>query len=127
MSAKVKLSANGYIEFWCPGCDEEHQINVNPGRWTWNGNPESPTFKPSVLVRSGHFVEERGNKETCWCTYAKDHPKEEDLPRCHRCHSFVTDGKIQFLADSSHSLAGKTVDLPGWNEMAETRNKKAES
>ena len=28
------------------------------------------------------------------------------------CHSFVTDGRIQFLADSNHALAGQTVDLP---------------
>ena len=29
-----------------------------------------------------------------------------------RCHSFVTDGRIQFLSDSTHVLAGQTVDLP---------------
>jgi hypothetical protein len=29
-----------------------------------------------------------------------------------RCHSFVTDGRIQFLSDSTHALAGQTVDLP---------------
>lgn len=29
-----------------------------------------------------------------------------------RCHSFVRDGKIEFLNDSTHSLAGQTVDLP---------------
>ena len=28
------------------------------------------------------------------------------------CHSFVTDGRIQFLGDCTHSLAGQTVDLP---------------
>jgi hypothetical protein len=28
------------------------------------------------------------------------------------CHSFVTDGRIQFLTDSNHALAGQTVDLP---------------
>ena len=115
---RADVQANGYIAFFCPGCQEEHQISVNPGRWTWNQNPEMPTFNPSVLVRSGHFVEERGNKSTCWCTYAAEHPEEKDLPRCHRCHSFVRDGKIQFLADSSHALAGKTVDLPEWGANA---------
>ena len=30
------------------------------------------------------------------------------------CHSFVTDGRIQFLADCTHALAGQTVDLPEW-------------
>ena len=33
-------------------------------------------------------------------------------PGCQRCHSFVRDGKIRFLADSYHELAGQTVDLP---------------
>jgi len=28
------------------------------------------------------------------------------------CHSYVTDGRIQFLADCTHALAGLTVDLP---------------
>jgi hypothetical protein len=30
------------------------------------------------------------------------------------CHSFVIDGRIQFLSDSTHVLAGQTVDLPKW-------------
>lgn len=29
-----------------------------------------------------------------------------------RCHSFITDGKIQYLSDCFHELAGQTVDLP---------------
>jgi len=32
-----------------------------------------------------------------------------------RCHSFVVDGRIQFLQDSEHELAGQTVDLPDPN------------
>jgi len=28
------------------------------------------------------------------------------------CHSFIRDGKIQFLGDCTHALAGQTVDLP---------------
>jgi len=30
------------------------------------------------------------------------------------CYSFVTAGRIQFLSDCTHILAGKTVDLPDW-------------
>jgi hypothetical protein len=33
------------------------------------------------------------------------------------CHSYVTDGKIRFLDDCTHELAGKTVeleDVPDW-------------
>ncbi|MCP8600812.1 anaerobic dehydrogenase, partial [Acinetobacter baumannii] len=28
-----------------------------------------------------------------------------------RCHLFLTDGKIQFLSDCHHELAGLTVDM----------------
>jgi hypothetical protein len=34
-----------------------------------------------------------------------------------RCHSYVRDGKIEFLNDSTHKLAGQTVplpDMPDW-------------
>jgi hypothetical protein len=31
------------------------------------------------------------------------------------CHSYVTNGRIQFLSDCHHSLAGQTVELPDWD------------
>jgi len=37
-----------------------------------------------------------------------------DFPAA-RCHSIVTDGKIAFLTDCFHTLAGQTVDLPDWD------------
>jgi len=30
----------------------------------------------------------------------------------YRCHSFVRDGRIEFLSDCTHALKGQTVDLP---------------
>ncbi len=30
------------------------------------------------------------------------------------CHSFLTDGRIQFLDDCTHAMAGQTVDLPSF-------------
>ena len=35
----------------------------------------------------------------------KDNPKS-------RCHSFVKDGRIQFLLDCYHRLKGQTIELP---------------
>ena len=32
------------------------------------------------------------------------------------CHSFVTNGRIQYLGDCTHKLAGQTVDLPDWED-----------
>lgn len=84
------------------------------GAWTWNGNIESPTFSPSILVQCGHYAPGRANPESCWCTYNAEHPDDPSGFICYACHSFVTDGKIQFLADSTHKLSGQTVDLPEW-------------
>lgn len=75
----------------CPGCRDSHLITVRAeGQsrpvWTWNGSLDAPTVTPSLLC-------------------------EPDDP-ANRCHSFITDGRIQFLADCHHALAGQTVLLP---------------
>ncbi|MFN7131180.1 MAG: DUF6527 family protein [Myxococcales bacterium] len=105
---KTNRTADGATLFWCPGCDEPHALNDT---WTISGTPESPTFSPSVLVTSGHYVD--GNTETCWCTYEARSGKRAPF-KCDRCHSFVRDGRIEFLSDSTHKLAGQTVELPKW-------------
>jgi len=68
--------------FFCPGCKDLHPFDK---RWTFNNNFQKPTFTPSLLCNQ--------------------HDPET------RCHSFVTDGRIQFLGDCHHELAGQTVDL----------------
>ena len=86
--AKLKTDAND-ARFHCPGCECSHRlIVVGEGAWGWNGDTEKPTLTPSILWQSG----------------------DENGPIV--CHSFVTDGKIQFLGDCTHTLAGSTVDLP---------------
>jgi hypothetical protein len=74
--------------FFCPACQYGHWIDTAPGRWTFNGDMEKPTISPSVLTVG---IEPR-------------------------CHSFVRDGKIQFLGDCTHKMAGQTVDLPDWED-----------
>lgn len=70
--------------FHCPGCGYLHPFEVP--HWTWNGSLEKPTFNPSLLV-------------------GQHDPKI-------RCHSYVREGRIEFLSDCHHALAGQTVDLP---------------
>jgi hypothetical protein len=53
------------------------------GCWTWNGRTDEPTLRPSVLTTNHLF----------------------------RCHSWINDGKAQFLADCTHELANQTVEL----------------
>jgi hypothetical protein len=115
LGTKLRTIEGGRLGFWCPGCEEPHMITVDgTGAWTWNGNIESPTFSPSILVQCGHYAPGRANPESCWCTYNAEHPDDPSGFICYACHSFVTDGKIQFLADSTHKLSGQTVDLPEW-------------
>lgn len=97
--------------FHCPGCEEDHTVNAS---WGWNGSVDAPTFTPSVLVTCGHYAPHWKPGDNCWCTFNAEHADDPSSFACHRCHSFVTDGRIQFLADSTHKLAGLTIDLPDW-------------
>lgn len=109
--AKVKLLSDGTILYRCP-CGDTHAINRTT--WSFNGDVERPTFSPSVLATSGHYVPAHKNDGSCWCTYAKEHPDEKLPVSCYRCHSFVQDGVVQFLGDCTHALAGKSVPLEDW-------------
>jgi len=113
LSATLRSVEDGGIAFYCPGCNSAHVIYTGAGagsRWGYNGNPESPTFTPSVLVRSGHFVPGHEAGTDCWCTW-KDKDEFTEM-KCTVCHSFVTNGQILFLGDCTHPLAGQTVPLP---------------
>lgn len=100
------------LVFFCPGCECGHEVYTGDGthpRWGFNGDDERPTLTPSILIRTGHHAD---GQRPCWCDYNREHPEEPVHCKCGVCHSFVTEGKIQFLSDSTHALAGQTVDLP---------------
>lgn len=85
------------LVFECPGCGSLHAPNVEPegnvGPWSWNGSTDRPTLSPSVLIR--------------WTRRPENAAPVDEV-----CHSFVRDGRIEFLSDCTHGLAGSTVDLP---------------
>jgi hypothetical protein len=117
----------GY-SFKCPGCKDRHVIHTGPDTahpiWGFNGDVNKPTFTPSLLTRCGHFVPGHEN-EPCWCTFYKDSPeaaKADKAFRCYICHSIITDGRIQFLDDCTHLLAGQTIELPDLEEVKESEN-----
>ncbi|MDG4811920.1 DUF6527 family protein [Hydrogenovibrio sp. 3SP14C1] len=79
----------GY-SMWCPGCKGKHFIHTydptgDYDTWHFNGDVKNPTFSPSLLC---HRI--------------------EHLPRC---HSFIKNGKWQFLNDCDHELKGQIVDM----------------
>lgn len=107
LSAKLRSVGGGY-GYWCQGCDEMHVVTSG---WAFDGNVDAPTFSPSVLVTSGHFLPGwRG--PSCWCTYNAAHPDKPAVFECSRCHTFINGGMVQFLDDCTHALVGQTLPLP---------------
>lgn len=106
---------NYHLSFMCPGCKQTHTIKHRGDAgltWSWNGNAEYPTFSPSILVR-GTKLTDKGEHDIEDWRKAGCPKRDQPFDSVARvCHSFVTDGKIQFLTDSTHELAGQTVDLP---------------
>lgn len=82
---RIDNPKNGKIDGWmffCLGCDTHHYFDK---RWTFNGDQINPTFTPSLLVHGMEGVK--------------------------RCHLYVRCGKIVYLNDCEHALAGKTVEM----------------
>jgi len=76
--------------FICPGCNQEHAFTDS---WNWNNDYDKPTLSPSFLIHGYKFDDNKNS-----------------VP--FRCHSFIKNGRIQFLNDCTHGLVGKEVDLP---------------
>jgi hypothetical protein len=89
---KNKYYHDQYI-YWCLGCGYEHAFN--PEVHKFNGSIEKPTVSPSLL--------------------------HSNPQKYHTCHSFISDGKIQYLSDCWHQLAGQTIELPDIDEELEKR------
>lgn len=102
MSARgvLRIIEGGRLGFWCPGCKEMHVVNSG---WQSNGDYDRPTFSPSVIVRYRH---PKGHTNENPAPLGYGGPYVEEV-----CHSFVRDGRIEFLGDCTHELAGKTVPL----------------
>jgi len=93
---KAKLVGDR-VYFDCPACGTMHAVTIDDKArpqpvWTWNQSLDKPTFTPSILVK--HYIGDQIKLI---------------------CHSFVTDGKIQYLNDCTHELAGQTVELPDFD------------
>lgn len=71
--------------FWCEGCGYCHHIDAKV--WTFDRNLTHPTVSPSLLVNKS----QSGGDP--------------------RCHIFIKAGKIQYLGDCTHALAGQTVTM----------------
>ena len=78
-----------HIHLRFPGPIENRILPITLGakettpQWNWNGDVDKPTLRPSIMTNDG----------------------------THRCHTFVTDGIVEFLGDCTHELAGQKAEL----------------
>ena len=111
IEGKIRQLDGGHIAFMCPGCDALHVVRTQDAtgvgpQWRWNGSFTAPTLEPSVRTTTGHYVTRE--KQSGWC----DQSGGTEPCDCTCCHSFVRDGRIQFLNDCTHQYAGQTLPLP---------------
>jgi len=93
MSKILKISnVEGQYLINCPGCKSIHSFfakpfanPINGASWDFNDNFEFPTLYPSLLL---NYEDGSG-----------------------RCHSYIKEGKIQFLDDCTHELKNQIVEL----------------
>jgi hypothetical protein len=97
--AKIKVNENihqgtkfhhtQYL-YQCLGCGYEHAFGLKSegGHHEFNGDLNNPTVSPSLL---------------------------QNFTPGKLCHSFIKDGKIQYLSDCQHHLAGQTIELPEYD------------
>lgn len=128
MKTKVVVIGNAFygIVFGCPGCksakvgsthmlhvhwtppetQEHEEVRTKP-HWKFNGDHVRPTFHPSILATYGCPPD---------CTEVHLEDDGEHWPYF-VCHSFIENGRIQYLEDCTHSLRGQCVDLPDMTEV----------
>jgi hypothetical protein len=101
----VKYEHNGKVHheqylYWCEGCGYEHAfaLHENGGHHSFNGDLDNPTVSPSLV---------------------------QNFTPGKMCHSFIRDGKIQYLGDCWHHLKGQTIELPDVEQKIEERKRKA--
>lgn len=90
-----------YIHY-CPACKSTHIFAVdkpqaNGAQWRYNGNPVAPTFEPSMRIT--------------WPQYRTDTDGTRHEIGTRQCHYIITDGVINFCADSTHAMAGQQVHM----------------
>lgn len=119
-AALMHHAAGTSLLFHCPGCEDTHGPTVSrpdpvthPGPvWEWNGSLDRPTIAPSIRVSGTKMTPEA---EARWRQGQR--LTGDVLERMNTlCHSFVREGRIEFLGDCTHALAGQTVDLPEWED-----------
>ena len=82
---KIKLYNKMYM-FHCPACGFLHGFHSK--RWKFNGDLDSPTFTPSLMINAS----------------------------TNKCHLNMKDGNINYLNDCLHVMSGVSIVCPEWED-----------
>ena len=96
----------GKFILMCPACECGHWFNDT---WQFNGDMEKPTINPSLLVTSYSVPENPELDDNGKYVLGADGRIKGAKKTI--CHSFVREGKIEFLGDCTHDKAGQTLEL----------------
>lgn len=100
----------------CPACGTYHvfddkvnsaRAKMRGGGWDFNGDVDRPTFSPSMLMRTNFDIAAFSRAEKAGRALPVDMPKIDYV-----CHSYVREGRIEFLGDCTHDMRGQTHELP---------------
>lgn len=117
LSKILRNGVGGRLSWWCPGCSMAHQvITEGEDAWGWNGSADKPSFSPSVKVQWSSLSQAAQEKDHAFYARHGRHMTPAELPydQHYVCHSYVTDGQMQFLHDCTHHLVGQAVQIPDW-------------
>lgn len=89
----LRMVSLGVLCHWCPACGCPHYLAMghrDHRRLDWDHNTAHPTFTPDIR-----------------------HEKDGAV-----CHYFIREGRVHFLADSTHIFAGRDIALPCYPHSA---------
>jgi hypothetical protein len=94
---QISSSPTDYVYyFMCPGCKKWHAFSTKIHEFNYDF--EEPTLFPAIVF---------------------DYPGNDTYKKSY-CKSELGNGKLEFSEDSTHELAGQTVELPEIGEILDT-------
>ncbi len=108
IQCEAKEATHVYLKFHNESSHRHMPIQIGgtrqgTGNWSWNGDTEKPTLKPSILL-TGTIPP---TDDECDRILAG----EKLIPKPLRCHVWINDGKVKHLADCLCGLKNEIHNL----------------
>lgn len=92
ISETFRQTAQGNLQFYCPGCHELHTLSLTTH--TWDKYLPAPTFAPAFDSTSHRLTPMNGKQEQFVCAY------------------YIVGGTVQYFEGCDHYLKGRIIALP---------------